>query len=402
MVLAVECAQHEAWAAAPIAPPIIFPCSLPRPARTSWCSDRPAPAPSRIAPLGSLRLRPATTCTWAAPSALTACTPANRATLQFRTGARAEMKNSLGTIQAVDIRSVWGSESNDFTPWLAEQANITLLAQAVGLDLEVQAQEKRVGAFRADILCKELGSGTQVVIENQLERSDHGHLGQLLTYASGLDTAVIIWLTPKFCEEHRAAIDWLNRITDERFKFFAVQLEVWSISGSLPAPRFTVIAAPNDWNRAVKRAGQEAEVERSESAERRLAYWQVFLSKLRLDDEDIGVPKPNSLGNLRFNLQGRDLWITVYAAASLGRIGVFLRGNAEYYAALVKDRRAIEAQLGESLAWNGDAGEWNIVVRRNANAASEQDWPAQHKWLAEWLEKFIRVFKPYVGKARSA
>jgi len=137
------------------------------------------------------------------------------------------MKTSLGEIEAVYIRTVWDSEPADFTPWLAEPANIAILSRTLGLDLEVQAQEKPVGLFRADILCKDLSADipdTFVLIENQLERSDHGHLGQLLTYASGLDTAIIIWITPKFCDEHREAVDWLNRITDERFKFFAIQL----------------------------------------------------------------------------------------------------------------------------------------------------------------------------------
>ena len=172
----------------------------------------------------------------------------------------------------------------------------------MGLDLEVQAQEKKVGAFRADILCKELGSGVSVLIENQLERSDHGHLGQLLTYAGGLDAATIIWVAPEFCEEHRAALDWLNRINDERFNFFAVRVEVWSISSSLPAPRFTIVAAPNNWKRTVRMASREVEADRPESAQRRFDYWQTFLAQLRLSDKTIGIPKPNSLGNLWFNL----------------------------------------------------------------------------------------------------
>jgi len=212
------------------------------------------------------------------------------------------LTRGLGTIQSVDIRSVWSSESSDFTPWLAEPANIALLAETVGLDLEVQAQEKKVGAFRADILCKELGSGVSVLIENQLERSDHGHLGQLLTYAGGLDAATIIWVAPEFCEEHRAALDWLNRINDERFNFFAVRVEVWSISSSLPAPRFTIVAAPNNWKRTVRMASREVEADRPESAQRRFDYWQTFLAQLRLSDKTIGIPKPNSLGNLWFNL----------------------------------------------------------------------------------------------------
>ena len=268
----------------------------------------------------------------------------------------------------------------------------------MGLDLEVQAQEKKVGAFRADILCKEPGSGVSVLIENQLERSDHGHLGQLLTYAGGLDAATIIWVAPEFCEEHRAALDWLNRINDERFNFFAVRVEVWSISSSLPAPRFTIVAAPNNWKRTVRMASREVEADRPESAQRRFDYWQTFLAQLRLSDKTIGIPKPNSLGNLWFNLQGRDLWITVFAATSLGRIGVFLRGSAEHYAALRKDRHAIEKQLGEPPAWNGDSDGWNIAISRHADASDRTDWAAQHTWLATWLEKFVQVFKPYVQR----
>ena len=261
--------------------------------------------------------------------------------------------------------------------------------------MEVQAQEKKVGRFRADILCKEVGSGSWVVIENQLERSDHDHLGQLLTYASGLDTATIIWVAPSFCHEHRIALDWLNRITNEQFRFFAVQIEVWSISGSLPAPKFNLVTGPNGWSRRAKKLPHDIEAKRSDSAKRRLEYWQVFLSKLRLSDPEVRLPNPNSLGNLRFNLQGRDLWITVYAASSSGRIGVFLRGSSEHYPRLLKTRRAIEAQLGEPSSWSGDENDWTVAISRRSDPTNRAEWSAQHKWLATRLGTYIRVFKPY-------
>lgn len=158
-----------------------------------------------------------------------------------------------------------------------------------------------------------------------------------------------------------------------------------------------MIAAPNGWSRAIKKAGSEIEKDRSESARRRLEYWRRFLSNLRLTDADIVLPKPNSLGNLRFNLQGRDLWITVYAASSLGRIGVFLRGNSEFHSILAKKRRAIDAQLREPAGWNKDGESWNIAVSREADPAKIADWDSQHKWLATRLDRFVRVFKPYVG-----
>lgn len=109
----------------------------------------------------------------------------------------------LGRLERVDLRDIWATEAQDFTPWLAQQENIQILSDAIGIDLEVEAQEKDVGPFRADILCKDGASESWVLIENQLERTDHGHLGQLLTYASGLHAMTIIWVAERFTEEHR-------------------------------------------------------------------------------------------------------------------------------------------------------------------------------------------------------
>ena len=119
-------------------------------------------------------------------------------------------KIALGRLESVEPRDVWSSESEDFTPWLAQAENLKLLGETIGLDLELEAQEKDVGPFRADILCKETSSDDWVLIENQLERTDHTHLGQLLTYAAGLKAVTVVWVARIFTEEHRAALDWLN------------------------------------------------------------------------------------------------------------------------------------------------------------------------------------------------
>ncbi len=134
---------------------------------------------------------------------------------------------NLGRLEKVDLRNIWLSEATHFTPWLAREENLAVLSETIGIDLELEAQEKAVGPFRADILCKNINSGNRVLIENQLERTDHVHLGQLLTYASGLEAATIVWVAARFTEEHRAALDWLNRITGEDFHFF------WHRSGTV-------------------------------------------------------------------------------------------------------------------------------------------------------------------------
>jgi hypothetical protein len=126
-----------------------------------------------------------------------------------------------------------------------------ILGEALGIDLELEAQEKNVGPFRADILCKDVDTDAWVLIENQLERTDHTHLGQLLTYSAGLQAAVVVWIAAKFTGEHRAALDHLNEITDERYRFFGVEVELWQIGDSPPAPRFNLVSKPNDWSRAI-------------------------------------------------------------------------------------------------------------------------------------------------------
>jgi len=306
---------------------------------------------------------------------------------------------ALGKIERVDLRSVWSSEALDFTPWLAEAENIAFLGDALRLNLKVKAQEKRVGRFLADIVCRDIATDSWVLIENQLERSDHRHLGQILTYAAGLEleAATVVWIAPAFCDEHRKALRWLNGITDERFRFFGVTLELLRISGSPPAPRFTVALAPNDWSRSVRKAAAQVPKEQSAGAARRLEYWQIFIAGLQLGDDRVRVPAPNTLGNLRFDLQGRALWITVYNAASLGRIGVFVRGSDDFRKLLFSHRHDINAQLGREATWR-DGEQWTIGVSLDSDPTNRADWQRQHSWLLARLQAFIHVFLPYAAR----
>ena len=140
---------------------------------------------------------------------------------------------TLGRLTPVELRDIWSSEASDFTPWLVREENLSILGEVLGVELELEAQERAVGPFRADILCKEIGSGTWVLVENQLERSDHLHLGQLLTYASGLEAVTIVWIAARFTEEHRSTLDWLNRITDESFRFFGLRSSCGELASRL-------------------------------------------------------------------------------------------------------------------------------------------------------------------------
>ena len=166
--------------------------------------------------------------------------------------------DDLGRLVRVNLRQVWVSEPADFTPWLAREENLKLLADSVGMDLVLEAEETDVGPFRADILCKNTLDNSWVLIENQLERTDHCHLGQLITYAAGLEAVTIIWVAERFTEEHRAALDWLNERTKEHIDFFGLEVELWRIGDSRIAPKFNIISKPNDWTQQVQNAAGNA------------------------------------------------------------------------------------------------------------------------------------------------
>jgi hypothetical protein len=303
----------------------------------------------------------------------------------------------------MDVRVAWSNEPLVFTPWLAEPDNLSYyVGLPLGLELELLGLEKRVGPFSADILCRDKRTKSLVVIENQLEQTDHRHLGQLFTYAAGLHASTLIWIASRFCPEHAAALQFLNELSPEKLRAFGLQLEVLRIADSPPAPRFTTVVAPTRWSSEVGTTANE--VARTHTARthtecsaRRYEYWQTFLAGLILETRIDRVPAPNTLGNLRFNLKGRDLWITVYSAASLGRngrIGVFVRGSAAFGDMFFQQREVITAQLGAGLAWT-TGEQWTIVMATDADPADKTDWPRQHRWLAGHLNCFLRTFQPY-------
>ena len=165
----------------------------------------------------------------------------------------------LARLEAVELSEYWADEARNFTPWLIKEENLAVLSEALSMDLIPVGREHPVGPFRADIVCRvanidsdddsEGGSHNEpvILIENQLKRTDHKHLGQLLTYAAGLDAVTIVWIAKTFSEEHRAALEWLNNITNQRFRFFGVEVQLWKIGDSTAAPNFDVVSKPNDW-----------------------------------------------------------------------------------------------------------------------------------------------------------
>lgn len=306
--------------------------------------------------------------------------------------------SKLARMEKVDLRNVWAREAEGFTPWLARDENIEELGKALGLDLEVQRQEAGVGPFRADILCKEVDSDRVVVIENQIEETDHSHLGQLLTYAAGVGAFIVIWVAKSFSEEHRAALDWLNENSSGKIAFFGVEVELWTIAGSPPAPRFNVVSKPNKWTERIQKATRVSDLTKTQQL--RVEYWSDLGALLKEAQSSLRCAEPTHRYYLLvhcpiqgfrcgFEIAVRDKQIRVYLGASK-------KENVELLHRVRKNRReALEKDLGAVTEWTN---KW-VYTSRGADPLVTRDWRRQHEWMKNTLEKLVSVFPKYATHA---
>jgi hypothetical protein len=311
----------------------------------------------------------------------------------------------LGRLQKVELREAWTNEADDFTPWLALPENIKLLGEAIQLDLAVEAQEKEVGPFRADIVCRDLADpGALVLIENQLECTDHKHLGQLLTYAAGLHAVTIVWLAERFTDEHRAALDWLNEVTGEDVNFFGLEIELWRIGNSPVAPKFNVVSQPNPGSEAARIAVSGE----TEGKQLQFAFWTAFSTYLSDARSTLSIrPKPRAarglaLGRVGFSVCAVALLSPETESSEKGELRVEVAINhpqaRAFYDLLVEQKEQIEVAVGESLVWHStpNARRCRIYLQRTADISDRAQWPEQHAWLKSKLEALDRVFRPIV------
>jgi hypothetical protein len=312
----------------------------------------------------------------------------------------------LGRLERVSLREAWKNEAGEFTPWLAKEENLALLGETLNLNLELEGTEKGVGPYSADIVCRDADSERVILIENQLEKTDHSHLGQIFTYAAGVDAVIIVWIAKRFTDEHRAAVDWLNRISGSEFHFFGLEVELWKIGDSPVAPKFNIIAQPNDWAKAVTASIRGGSGELSDLRKSQLAFWTAFADWV---DENSTLatrpPKPSP-----------------YCGYSIGKTGIWMTGcittwnseanknspeiraelviqtpdAKERFEQLFQEKEAIEAEFGEPLHW--DPGEnskrCRIYTRQDGDFADESLWPEQFPWLASQLEKLRDIIGP--------
>jgi len=317
----------------------------------------------------------------------------------------------LGRLEKVDIREIWKNEATDFTPWLAQPDSIKLLGDIIGMELEVEAVEKDVGRYYADILCKDTASDRYVVIENQVESTDHDHLGKTITYAAGLGATALVWIAKHFADEHRAALDWLNEITGADVAFFGLEIEAWRIGDSAAAPKFNIVCRPNDFNPVAE--GSAAELGETPKAE--LDFWLAFKEYMH-ETSAIKCTKPGAKTWMNHPIGHPGIvmvsvmstWDSITNAQAVGEYRVELYiddGHAEEtFAALESWREEVESKLAsivpEELTWyrKDTVRARKLYVRKSADVLDRDKWPEYREWLRTHLEAFDAVFRPMLAE----
>lgn len=258
----------------------------------------------------------------------------------------------LGKLNEVDIRTVWAHEQYNFSKWLANEENIKELGDELNLSLTDVETEKFVGNYRCDILCKDEITGKVVLIENQLEATNHDHLGKIITYASGLDAAVVVWIVASARQEHASAIEWLNKHTSDDLSFFLIEVHAYTIGNSEPAPMFKIIEQPNDFAKSVKAISKNLEL--SVAQQKRLEFWTQFNEVLEQRGKPFNKRKATT-----------DHWYSVAMGSSECsisidlvnkehkiRVGVWVADNKELYDHFYAHKEEIEASCGFELYWD--------------------------------------------------
>lgn len=258
---------------------------------------------------------------------------------------------AIGKLEEVDIRELWKHEQYDFSEWLSKKENIENLNDILGLTLVDISKETYVGSYRCDLFAKDETTGIKVIIENQLEMSNHDHLGKIITYASGLDAKVVVWIVKEAREEHRSAIEWLNNNTNSNINFFLIEIHAYKIGNSDNAPMFQVIEQPNDFIKNNKSINSNDTMNKSQS--QRLEFWNQFNNVLIERGKPFNVRKATTdhWYNVAIGTSDAHIDITLVNKDLVIGVELYITDNKELFDKLYQRKDEIENDLGFKLDW---------------------------------------------------
>lgn len=297
----------------------------------------------------------------------------------------------LGKLEKIELREVWRHEALDFTRWLARKENIALLSKEVGIDIEVIETEMSVGRYNVDIYARDTESSKRIVIENQLENTNHDHLGKMLVYAAGLDADIAIWVVKDVNEEHRQAVEWLNDNSFEKINIFLVKVELWQIDNSPIAPKFQVICEPNNWAKVLK---QQSKDNITDLELKQMEYWQGFVDYAKSKDKTYISQRPSIYNWYVIRIGSSDYKIKLVHSVNSDimkcQLEIF---NDSIYKKLEQYRNEIDSKI------NGL--EWEYLEDRKVNrigCSNSKDNDSSYVWLLDMVDRFKEVFLEYLYK----
>lgn len=305
----------------------------------------------------------------------------------------------LGKLEEVDIRKVWPHEQYDFSKWLATEENIKELGDALNLSLTDVETEKFVGNYRCDILCKDEITGKMVLIENQLEPTNHDHLGKIITYASGLDAAVVVWIVASARDEHASAIEWLNKHTDDEISFFLMEVHAYKIGDSDPAPQFKIIEQPNDFVKIVKAVSKNSDM--NESQKNRLEFWTQFNEFVDSQGKPFNKRKATTdhWYNVAIGSSDASISIDLVNKEHKIRVSLWINDNKDIFDALFQRKDEIETALGFGLEWNrldNKKASYICTYIKGLDFKKQDNYPMLMEQIVDLVLKMRNVFPKFM------
>ena len=305
----------------------------------------------------------------------------------------------LGRLEEVDVRKLWSHEQYDFSNWLAKEENIDLLNEALGLTLVDIEKEVYVGSYRCDLVDSDETTGQKIIIENQLEQSNHDHLGKVITYASGLDAKVIVWIVKDAREEHRSAVEWLNNNTNKEINFFLIEIHAYKIGDSLYAPKFEIVEKPNDFIKTGKIQASSGEMNKSQSE--RLAFWTRFNEVIIERGRPFNVRKASTdhWYDVAIGTSAAHLGITLVNKENCIGIELYISDDKSIFDKLYAEKDVIEKELGLTLDWQRLDGKKASRIVYRIPGLDFDDHSNYDTLMNEAIDKivaFSKVFKKYM------
>ncbi|WP_431156753.1 DUF4268 domain-containing protein [Winogradskyella poriferorum] len=310
------------------------------------------------------------------------------------------MNKKLGKLNKVNLREYWAHEALDFTQWLAQEENIQLLSDEIGISLINVRPEEAIGRYNVDLVATDEDSERKVIIENQLEYTDHKHLGQIITYASGYNASIIIWIVKEVREEHQKAMEWLNNNTSADLSFFLIRMELWQIGDSPFAPKFHIIVEPNDWAKALQESATTTK-ELTDTKLSQLDFWKQFKDYAKANNTSLRIgrkARAQHWYNISFGTSEAHISLTVSTRDNAIASSIYISKSPKLFEKFLINKEAIQEGLGFSLEWNELEGKLasRITIGRNADLSNVDEWEAYFSWLLEKAEKMAKEFSKFL------